>query len=452
MQVTETVASGLKRELSVVIPRDDIGTRFASRMSNVKDNVQLKGFRKGKVPESHLKKLYGRSIMAEVLQEALEESSRRALSERKERPAFQPKIDVTEDQAEIERVLTGQSDLAYKMSFEVLPEIELPDFSTLSFEREVAEVDPAEVDKGVKELLDRATTFEASEGRAAAEGDQVTIDFVGRINGEAFDGGTANDMPVVIGRGGFIPGFEEGLKGSLAGDKRDISAAFPAEYGQPALAGKTAVFETTVKSVAAPKVPEANDEFAKTLGVDSMEKVREVIGGQIRAQYDQLSRMKLKRLLLDELDRRHAFELPETLVSNEFDGIWTQVTEGLKRAEKTFESEGKTEDGARAEYRKLAERRVRLGLVIGEIGEKNKIQVTEDEMRNALMEQARRFPGQEKMVYEFYQKNPSALTELRAPLFEDKVVDFILSKAKTVDKPVSREDLMKAMGQDEGLV
>ncbi len=451
MQVTETAATGLKRELSVVIPKGDLDQRFNTRLNNVKDNIQLKGFRKGKVPASHIKKLYGRSIMAEVLQEALDESSRKALTDRNERPAFQPKIDISEDKEEIERVMSGQSDLAYKMSFEILPPIALTDFADIKLERETADIDPAEVDKGLQELLERGTTFEAEEGRVAVEGDQVTIDFVGRIDGVAFPGGEGTDMPVVIGRGGFIPGFEDGLKGAKAGDKKDISATFPETYGEASLAGKTAVFETTVKAIAAPKIPVADDEFAKKLGLDSMAKVREVIEGQIKQQYDQLTRMKLKRALLDELDKRHAFDLPQSLVDNEFEGIWQQVTEGLKQAEKTFESEGKTEESARAEYRKIAERRVRLGLVIGEVGDKAKIQVTEDELRGALMQQARRYPGQERMVYEFYQKNPQALTELRAPIFEDKVVDHILAQAKPVDKKVSREELFKALSEQDDI-
>lgn len=449
MQVTETVATGLKRELSVVIPKGDLDQRFNTRVNNYKDNVQLKGFRKGKVPTSHIKKLYGRSIMAEVLQEALDETSRKALTERNERPAFQPKIDISEDKDEIEKVMTGQSDLAYKMSFEILPPIAVTNFADIKLERETSDIDPAEVDKGVNELLERGTTFEAEDGRAAAEGDQVTIDFLGRIDGVAFPGGEGKDMPVVIGRGGFIPGFEDGLKGAKGGDKKDISATFPESYGEKSLAGKTATFETTVKAVAAPKLPVADDEFAKKLGLEDMGKVREVIEAQIKQQYDQLSRMKLKRALLDELDKRHTFELPESLVDNEFQGIWQQVTEGLKQAEKTFESEGKTEESARAEYRKIAERRVRLGLIIGEVGDKAKVQVTEDELRGALMNQARRFPGQERMVYEFYQKNPGALTELRAPIFEDKVVDHIIAEAKPTDKKVSREELFKALSEDD---
>jgi trigger factor len=450
MQVTETVAAGLKRELHVVIPKGEIDERFLARVNNLKDTAQLKGFRKGKVPASHIKKIYGRSLMLEVLEETLNETSRKAITDRNERPAVQPKIDMTQDKEEIEKVVSGQSDLAYKMSFEVLPPIALTDFTQLALERDVADVSEDDIQSALKEFTTRATTFEdAGADHGAADGDQVKIDFVGKIDDVAFDGGTGTDMPVTLGANGFIPGFEDGLKGAKPGETRAINATFPEAYGQKTLAGKTAVFDTVVKSVGRPKAPELNDEFAKTLGVESLDQLREIVTSQIRGQYDQLSRVKLKRDLLDKLDKAHTFELPESLVSSEFEGIWNQLTTSMKQAEKTFESEGKTEETMRDEYRKIAERRVRLGLVIGEVGDKNQIQVTQDELRRALMEQARAYPGQEKMIYEFYEKNPGALTELRAPIFEDKVVDFIVAQSTTTEKKVSREDLVKAANETE---
>jgi trigger factor len=450
MQVTETVANGLKRELHVIVPRDELDVRYLARLNTVKDTVQLKGFRKGKVPTTHIKKVYGRSLMLEVLEETLNETSRKAITDRNERPAVQPKIDMTQDKDEIEKVVSGQSDLSYKMSFEILPPIALTDFAALKLERETADVTDEDIQKAVGEFATRSTTFDdAGAAHAATDGDQVKIDFVGKIDGVAFEGGTGTDMPVTLGANGFIPGFEEGLKGAKSGDTRAITAVFPETYGQKTLAGKTAIFDTVVKSVGRPKTPAIDDAFAKTLGVDTLEQLRSIVTSQIKGQYDQMSRVKLKRDLLDQLDKSHSFELPEALVSGEFDGIWNQVTTGLKQADKTFESEGKTEASAREEYRKIAERRVRLGLVIGEVGDKNKIQVTQDELRRALMEQARAYPGQEKMVYDFYDKNPGALTELRAPIFEDKVVDFIVDLAKPVDKKVSREDLMKAATEAE---
>ncbi len=451
MQVTEAVASGLKRELQVVIPKGDIDVKFNDRVKTLSGNMQLPGFRKGKVPSTHIKKVYGRSIMAEVLQEALNETSQRAITDRNERPAMQPKIDMTEDKDEIEKVFAGQSDLAYKMSFEILPQIALADFSTLKLEKDTVAVDEDEIDKGVKDLAERGTKFEVEEGRAAGDGDQVTIDFVGKIDGEAFEGGTGTDMPVVLGRGGFIPGFEDGLKDAKAGDQRTINATFPEAYPEKKLAGKTATFDTVVKSVAKSIVPAVDDELAKSLGLEDLARLRDVIKAQIQSQYDQLSRSKLKRQLLDQLDKAHAFDLPQSLVDNEFDGIWKQVTDGLERAKKTFADEGKTEEGAKDEYRKIAERRVRLGLVIGEVGDKNKIQVTQDELRRSLMEQVRRYPGQENMIYEFYDKNPQALTELRAPIFEDKVIDHIVAIAKPVEKSVTKDELIKSAEDAEAM-
>ena len=448
MQVTEAVANGLKRELQVVIPKGDLDQRFSARVDSLKDTMQIKGFRKGKVPATHIKKVYGRSIMAEVLQETLNETSQKAITDRNERPAFQPKIDISEDKDEIEKLFSGQSDLAFKMSFEVLPQIGLTDFSALKLEKDVVDVSDEDIEKGVKELAERGTKFEAEADRAAADGDQVTIDFVGRLNGEAFEGGTGTDMPIVLGRGGFIPGFEDGLKGAKAGEQRKVEATFPETYPEKKLAGQKVEFDALVKAVAKPVVPAIDDEFAKTLGLDDLARLKDIIKAQISGQYEQVSRNKLKRELLDQLDKSHAFDLPETLVTNEFDGIWKQITDGLEKSGKTFESEGKTEASAREEYRKIAERRVRLGLVIGEVGDKNKIQVTQDELRRSLMEQVRRFPGQEQMIYDFYDKNPGALTELRAPIFEDKVVDHILAMAKPTERKVSKDDLLKSAAEE----
>lgn len=448
MQVTETSAVGLKRELSVVVPRGELDQRYDARIGDFQKRANLPGFRKGKVPATHIKKMYGKSIMAEVVQEALEESSRKAVTDRNERPAVQPKIDLTEDKDEIEKLLGGKGDLAYKMSFEILPPITLADFSTITLERETAEVTDADLQRSLDEIAKGATTFTETEGRAAEDGDQVTIDFVGSIDGVPFDGGKGENTPIVIGRNQFIPGFEEGLKGAKAGEQRQLNVTFPEAYGNAELAGKAAVFDTVVKAVAAPQAPTIDDAFAKTLGVDDLAKLREVLTGQIRGQYDQLSRLKLKRTLLDQLDAMHTFELPEALVAGEFESVWAEVEGRMKSSGATFESEGKTEDSARAEYRKIAERRVRLGLVLGEVGDKAKVQVTQDELRRALLEQTRRFPGQEEAVFQFYQKNPAALTELRAPIFEDKVVDHILGQAKLTEKVVSREDMLKAAQEE----
>ncbi|RTL71136.1 MAG: trigger factor [Hyphomicrobiales bacterium] len=449
MQVTETLVEGLKRELKVIIPQGELGKRFDSRLDEVKDQVQLKGFRKGKVPLAHLKKLYGRSLMAEVLEQTLNETSQKAVTERKERPATRPDIQLSEDKDEIERILTGQQDLAFTMKYEALPEIVITDLSALKLEQEVADVAPEAVEKALGELLDNGTTYDVQNDKAGADGDRLTIDFVGSINGVEFEGGKGEGVELVLGKSRFIPGFAEGLVGAKAGEARNVTAKFPEDYPEQSLAGKDAVFAVTVKEVAAPKRPEANDDFAKTLGVEGIEKLKELIKGRIASEYATVSRNKIKRHVLDALDKAHDFALPSSLVDGEFQGLWNQVTKGLEQQGKTFADEGRKEEEVRDEYRKIAERRVRLGLLVGEIGQKNSIDVSQDELRQALMEQARRYPGQEKFVYEYYQKNPQAIMELRAPIFEDKVIDHILSHAKPTEKKVSVEELMKPVEGDD---
>ena len=451
MQVTETSSDGLKRELKVTIPQGELSQRFSTRLDEVKDQVQLKGFRKGKVPIAHLKKLYGRSLMAEVLQAAVEQTSRDAIKERNERAAHQPNINLTEDKDEIEKVLAGQSDLAFTVSYEALPEIKVTDLAALKLEREVADVTPEAVDKAVGDLVERAVRYEVEAERAASQGDRVTVDFVGRIDGNEFEGGKSEDAQIVIGQSQFIPGFVEGIMGTKAGEERTVNAKFPDAYPEKTLAGKDAVFTVKVKEVAKPIRPAIDDDFAKTLGTDSLTKLKELVGAKIGSEYANTGRMKLKQQVLDALDKAHDFALPQTLVTNEFDGIWKQVTQSLEQAGKTFADEGKNEEEAKAEYRRIAERRVRLGLVIGEIGDKTGVEVSQEELRRALIEQARRYPGQEKFVYEYYEKNPAALIELRAPIFEEKVIDHIIGQAKPVDKKVTAEELLKPDPREDSL-
>jgi len=441
MQITEVNSDGLKRELKVVVGQDELGQRFDRRLDEIKDRVQIKGFRRGKVPVAHLRKLYGRSLMAEVVDQAVKETSTQAITERNERPAMQPAIALPEDKDEIERIIEGKSDLAYQMTFEVLPEINLTDLSTIKLERLVADVEPAAIDEAIGELAKRSTTFEAEEGRAAEDGDRVMLNFAGKIDGEPFEGGSGEGMEVVIGRGNFIPGFEEGLSGIKAGEERVVKATFPESYQVADLAGKEAAFEVKATEVAAPKLPELNDDFARTLGAETFEKLRELVAEKIGQEYAQAARMKLKRELLDAMETVHGFDLPPSLVESEFESIWQQLVRSLERDGKTFADEGKTEEEARAEYRKLAERRVRLGLLIGEIGDKNQIQVSQDEMRRALVEEARRYPGQEKFVYEYYEKTPGALAQLRAPIFEDKVVDHVIDLINPSERKVTKDEL-----------
>ena len=448
-QITETTNDGLKRELQVIVPKDELGTLFDARLEEVKGQIQLKGFRKGKVPVSHIKKVYGQSLMAEVLQKAVEKTSSDTLETRKERPAMQPKIDLPEDEDKIKAIMDGDADLPFTMSYEVLPEIVITDFSKISLEKLVAEVDDEAVNKALDELATRATNFENDDARVSESGDRLKINFAGKIDGELFDGGSGEDTHIVLGEGNFIPGFEDQLIGAKVGDERKVKVTFPEDYQAKDLAGKDAVFDVTVTEVAKPVVPAVDDELAKMMGAEDLTKLTEMVKSQISGEYAQVARNRLKRDLLDELEKTHGFQLPPSLVESEYEAIWKQMTQSMEEAKKTFEDEGKTEESAREEYQKIAERRVRLGLVIGEIGEKNDIKVTTEELQRAVMEQTRRYPGQEKFVYEYYEKNPGALTELRAPIFEDKVVDLILELAKIDEKKVSIEDLLKSMDEDD---
>lgn len=442
MQVTETGSDGLTRKLKVVVAASELGERLGTRIGEVKDTVHIKGFRKGKVPEAHIRKVFGRSLMTEVVEQTIRDTSAKAIQERKERAAAMPEISLA-DNTVFEQLLEGTSDLAYEMSFEVLPEIKIADLSQLKLERLVAEPGDEAVAKAIDDIAERNTTFETEEGRAAAKGDRVTIDYAGAIAGEAFKGGRGENLSLVLGNANFIPGFEEGLIGVNKGDRRDVSGTFPEAYPAAELAGKEAVFAVTVKDVEKPIKPAIDDEFATGLGLESLDRLKEVVADQLKQELDGLARMKLKRELLDQLEKVHTFELPPSLVAREYDTIWKQLTRNLESQGKTLADEGKSEEELRTEYQRIAERRVRLGLVVGEIGDKNRIEVTQDELRRALMQQARRHPGQEKMVYEYFEKTPGALAELRAPIFEDKVIDYIVGEAKPAEKKVSKDELIK---------
>jgi trigger factor len=440
MNVTETNTEGLHRELKVVVGADELEQRLSSRLDELKGKARIKGFRPGHVPKEHLRKVYGRSVMAEVVQQAVAETSREALTQREERPAFQPKVALPEDEGEINKIFDGTADLAYTLTFEVLPKVEVMDLSTLKLERPTTPVTEKDIDEAVDRILATNQNYKPKDG-AAKKADRVTLDFVGKLNGEAFEGGTAQDAPITLGAGGFIPGFEEGLMGVKTGEEKVIEATFPDEYPEAKLAGKTVQFEIKVKEVAAPETPTLDDEFAKSLGVETVADIRETVKTRMEQDRGLASRLKVKRVLLDALNEGHDFELPPTLVDNEFQAIWGQVTKDLEQSKKTFEDEGTTEEKAKADYRDIAARRVRLGLLLSEIGSRNEITVSDDEVNKALIERIRQFPGQERQVYDFYRNTPEALAELRAPIYEDKVVDYILELAKVTDKPVSVEEL-----------
>jgi trigger factor len=449
MNVTETNTDGLRRQLKVVIGADELERRFSARLDELKGRARIKGFRPGHVPKDHLRKVYGRSVMAEVVQQAVAETSREALSQREERPAFQPKVDLPEDEAEIDKIFAGTGDLAYTLSFEVLPKVEVTDLGKLALERPVAAVADEDIDKAAERLLAANLAYKPKTGAAETD-DRLTIDFVGKLDGEPFPGGSAEDAAIVLGSGTFIPGFEDGLKGAKAGDEREVEATFPANYPEAKLAGKTATFDVKVKEVAAPETPKLDEDFAKSLGLESVAKLRETIKARLEQDRATASRLKVKRALLDALNETHSFDLPPTLVDNEFEAIWRQVMGDLERTKRSFEDEGTTEDKAREEYRDIAARRVRLGLLLSEIGTRNQITVTDEEVNRALLERIRQFPGQERKVYDYYRNNPEMLAELRAPIFEDKVVDYILELAKVTEKPVSVEELYADPDDEHG--
>ena len=450
MQVTETLTEGLRREFKVVVPAAELDERLVTRLDTLKDEVRIKGFRPGKVPVSHLRRLYGKSAMAEIVQGVISEVARNTLTERGERAAMQPDFELPEDQAEAERVLLGEADLAYTMRYEVLPAVELKDYKSIAIERPIAEVSDDEVEAELKRLAENTRTFTAKEG-LSADGDRLTIAYLGKVDGEPFEGGSDENAMIRLGSSRFIPGFAEQLIGVKAGDEKTISVTFPEDYGAAHLAGKAATFDITVKEVAGPDALALDDEFAKRLGLDSLAALRDAVRQQIQSQYGQATRQKVKRQLLDQLDTLHSFDLPTTMVEQEFENIWRQITGEMNQGGRTFESEDTTEEAARAEYRTIAERRVRLGLVLSQIGEANKIQVNEEEVQRALAAQLRQFPGREQALIDYYRANPDAVAGLRAPIFEEKVVDLLLELVKVTDKTVPADELMRE-DEEEGAV
>ncbi|HZB37145.1 MAG TPA: trigger factor [Beijerinckiaceae bacterium] len=440
MQVTETLSQGLKREFQVVLPAAELEERLASELSTLKDKVRLNGFRPGKVPVAHLRKVYGRSVMADVVQNAVNEANRKIVDDNGLKLAQEPKVEFPENKEDVEQALQAKADLAFKIALEVLPSFELADLSDVTVTKPVAEVSDSEVEEALQRMADRNRPYAAKDGEAA-KGDRVVVDFVGRIEGEEFQGGKGEGVEVTLGSGGFIPGFEDQLVGGKAGEERKVTVRFPENYGAAHLAGKEAEFDVTVKEVQAPGEVAIDDDFAKGFGMDSLDKLKDAVRGSIQRDYDLQGRRKLKKELLDALDAKYAFELPPTLVEQEFAAVWSQVEADLKNNSKSFADEGTTEDEARAEYRRIAERRVRLGLVLAQTGDRANVQVSDDEVSQALVERVRQYPGQERQVWEFYQKNPQARAELRAPLFEEKVVDHVLAQVKVVEEPVSKEKL-----------
>ncbi|MBI0432464.1 trigger factor [Roseomonas sp. KE0001] len=439
MQVTELAADGLKRAFTVVVPAADIAAARDQRLASLAKDIRLPGFRPGKVPLGVVKQRYGSAVMGEVLEEQVQSVTKTVVDERGLRPAMQPRIELVK--------FEDGADLEFKIELEQLPEIPLPDFSGISLEKPVAKVGDEEVTKALEGIAARNRSLEdVTEERPAAQGDVVVTDFVGRLvegdtAGEPFQGGSGQDMPVEIGGAGFIPGFAEGLEGIKVGETRNVDVTFPAEYGAAELAGKPARFEITAKALKKPVSPALDEDFAKKLGLESLDELKTRITESLQGEYDQLSRLNVKRKLLDALSEQASFEVPPSMVEAEFAQIWQRVEADLKAGRLDDEDKGKDEETLKADYRAIAERRIRLGLLLSEIGRSNNIQVSNDELTRAMRTEAQRYPGQERQVLEFFQKNPQAIENLRAPLFEEKVVDFMLELAQVSEKEVPAGEL-----------
>lgn len=442
MQVNETLNKGLARELTFTIAKNDMESQLTERLNSMKGQVQINGFRQGKVPISHLRKLYGKQAMSEIVNEFISKRSGEVLKERGEKPAQQPQVSMTEDEKEAEEILDGKRDFEFKLSYEVLPEFEVPALDKLEIERPVVEVSDAEIEEQGLKAAESTRTWDEKKGKAAKK-DRITMEYLGKIGGDPFEGGADSDTKLILGSGTFIPGFEDQLVGAKAGDETVVKVKFPDEYNAEHLAGKDAEFDVKVKLVEKPGKLELNDETAKQLGLEGVDKLREVIKGQLESQYGSFTRARVKRQILDQLNEKTEMEMPSKMVEQEFNNIWDQVTQELERNKKTFKDEDTTEKKARKEYQELAERRVRLGLVLATIGEKQEIQVTEEELQKAIYDQMRQYPGQEKQIMEYFQSTPDAVAGLRAPLYEEKVVDHIMGVAKITDKTVSVEELTK---------
>ncbi|QDZ10358.1 trigger factor [Devosia ginsengisoli] len=450
MQVTETLNEGLKRKLSVTIPAAALNERLGAKLEELKGQANIKGFRPGKVPLAHIKKMFGRSAMSEVMTDAINSTVSDTLDERKERAAAQPKVDLPEDQAVINDVLDGKADLAFDVEYEVLPPVTLMKLDGIKLDRPVIDITDEEVTAEVNRVFaqNRGYTDKGDEG-VVETGDRLGLSFVGKIKGKPFDGGTSDHAHLTVGAGEFIPGFEEQLVGMKKGETREIDVTFPKDYQSDELAGKKAQFEVTILHVDGPNQGELDDEFAQRLGVENVEAMRAAVKTQMEAALASMSRQHMKRQILDALDDGHKFDVPAQLVDAEFNTIWQRVEHEVQSHGRSFEDEGTTEEAAREQYRTIAERRVRLGLVVAEIGNQNEVEVTEEEHQQALIAEVRRFPGQEQQVYDYYRKNPQALAGLRAPVFENKVVDFVSEKGDITDKKMTRAELAKLIQADE---
>lgn len=435
MQVTETLSEGLKRGFTITVPAADLDAKQNARLKEVAAGLKLPGFRPGKVPLSIARQRYADAVRAEVLEQAVSEALSSTLEERGLRPAGQPKVDLVSGQEE-------GKDLEFKVETEILPEIAVPDLSDLSLTRLKAVASDEAIDKVVADIAKRQRNFEVvEEVRPSVKGDVLSVDFVGKRDGVPFDGGTAEDVNVELGGEGFIPGFAEQIEGMQPGEEKVITVTFPENYGAEELAGKEATFDIKVKALKKAVDAPIDDELAKKLGFETLEQLRDLVRKQVEGEYEQLTRLRIKRDLLDALAAKTNFAAPESMVEAEFNQIWQRVEADRKAGELDEEDQGKDEETLKADYRKIAERRVKLGLLLAEIGRKNAITVTNDELGRAMRAEAMRYQGQEQQVFQFFQNNPQAVESLRGPIFENKVVDYLIELAKVEDKEVTPEEL-----------
>ena len=439
MQITQTVSEDLHRQFTVTVAASELDSRMTARLEEMKPRVNLKGFRPGKAPISFLKKQFGKSVMGEIVEQAVNEGSQKAIADNALKPALQPRVEPVGD---VQQVVDGKADLTFTVTVDLMPDFETSDPAKLSVEKLVADIADSDIDEALDRLAKSTRNYTARPaGEAAQKDDTVLIDFVGSIDGVEFEGGKGSDFNLTLGSGQFIPGFEDQLIGAKADDTVNVNVKFPDDYQAAELKGKDALFVVTVKEVKAPEDAAIDDALAQKVGLTDLATLKDRIRDQLKADFAAASRMHLKRRILDALDTAHSFPLPPAMVEAEFTGIWGQVEQELAREGKTAADEGKTEDELKAEYRAIAERRVRLGLVLGKMGEQNGISIAADEVQRAIMARARQFPGQEQKVFQFYASNPQAQAEIRAPLFEDKVVDFIAELAQVNEKKVDKETL-----------
>ena len=435
MQVNETLNEGLKRGYKITVPADELTRKVDQKLTEAQPEVQMKGFRKGKVPLALLKKQFGARLMGEAMQEAVDGAMNEHFETSGDRPAAQPDVKMTNQNWK------EGDDVEVELTYEALPEIPEFDAQGITLEKLVVKADESAVTDALEDLAKNAEMFEDKDG-AAEDGDQVVIDFVGKIDGEPFEGGSAEEYPLKLGSNSFIPGFEEQLVGVSAGDEKTVTVSFPEEYQAQHLAGKEAAFDCTIKAVKSPRPAEIDDELAKRFGADDLDALKGQIRDRLEAEYAGAARSVMKRRLLDQLDEKVSFDLPPTLVDAEAQQIAHQLWHE-EHPEVQGHEHGEIE--VSDEHRALAERRVRLGLLLAELGRKNEIQVTDSELTQAVMNQARQYPGQERQFFEFVQKNPQMRQQLQAPIFEDKVVDYLFELAEVNEREVTKDELQQAV-------